>query len=181
MKLYVKKNYWVVLFLVLVAGKLYSQEIQPVSFTFVLENSKKGKDFRILIIKVNIEDDWYLYASDLDPDLGPQPTKITFKPDESYELIGKPLSIGVKEKFDRIWMSNVRILEKKGEFQQTIRILNNNPVIKGTIAYQTCSDMDGQCILGEEKFEISNKEDRFPIHTTNDAQQITAKRNVNNK
>ena len=52
-------------------------------------------------------------------------------------------------------MGNVRYIDESGGgFVQKIKILKENPVIKGTIVYSVCSTETGLCIFPEEEFEI---------------------------
>jgi DsbC/DsbD-like thiol-disulfide interchange protein len=42
-----------------------------------------------------------------------------------------------------------------GEFRQKVKILGENPIIKGSYSYQVCSDIDGKCIPFDEDFTLS--------------------------
>ena len=108
-----------------------------------------------LEFNVELDDTWQLYSTDLDPEVGPIPAKIEFEPHPSYALVGDPVPMAVKQKFDEIWLDYVRYLEKKGAFHQKIKILSQNPVIKGIITYQVCTTVDGMCVNPEEDFEFS--------------------------
>src|SRR5690606_30332971 len=73
---------------------------------------------------------------------------------------------------------------KTAEFRQTIKILKKDPVIKGTYAYQVCSDIDGKCISFDDEFEFSGftvtggagseSEQNIPAETT----ASSAKQNI---
>lgn len=108
-----------------------------------------------LIFKVNIIDDWYLYSSDVDPDLGPMPTEVEFEESESFEPIGGLIPIKAKEKYDNIWEGDVTYFEARGEFRQKIRILKSDLDIRGELSFQTCTDVDGQCIPGFKDFDFN--------------------------
>lgn len=107
-----------------------------------------------LIFKVKIIDDWYLYSSDIDPDVGPMVTEAEYEPNDSYELIGKLIPINAKEKYDEIWGADVTYFEKTGEVRQKIRILKKDLYIRGSLTFQTCTDIDGQCIPGGADFDF---------------------------
>ncbi|NVK84081.1 MAG: thioredoxin family protein [Cytophagia bacterium] len=108
-----------------------------------------------LIFKVNIIKDWYLYSSDIDPDVGPMVTEAEYEPNDSYELIGGLIPINAKEKYDEIWGTDVTYFEGKGEFRQKIRILKKDLDITGSLTFQTCTDVDGQCIPGGADFDFN--------------------------
>ncbi|WP_420388498.1 thioredoxin family protein [Roseivirga sp.] len=108
-----------------------------------------------LIFKVKIIDDWYLYSSDIDPDVGPMVTEAEFEPNESFEVIGPLMPVNAKEKYDDIWGADVTYFEKTGEFRQKIRILKKDLDIRGSLTFQTCTDIDGQCIPGGADFDFN--------------------------
>lgn len=107
-----------------------------------------------LIFKVRVIDDWHIYSSDLDEEVGPMPTEIHFEDIQGFELIGFLVPINPKKKYDEIWEGEVTYFEKEGEFRQKIKITSAHPVIKGTLDFQTCTDVDGQCIPGDQDFNI---------------------------
>lgn len=101
-----------------------------------------------LIFKATIIDDWYLYSSDIGEDIGPMPTEIIFEGNDSFEVIGDLIPIKAKKKFDEIWDADVTYFEGKGEFRQRIKILKKDLSILGELSFQTCTDVNGQCIPG---------------------------------
>ena len=107
-----------------------------------------------LIFKVSVIDDWHIYSSDLGEDIGPMPTEINFEDIQGFELTGPLVPINPKKKYDDIWEAEVTYFEKEGEFRQKIKITSTHPVIKGTLDFQTCTDVDGQCIPGDQDFSI---------------------------
>ncbi|MPR34650.1 disulfide bond formation protein DsbD [Cytophagaceae bacterium SJW1-29] len=105
-----------------------------------------------LIFKATIDPGWYLYSSDFAADLGPTLTEITLTPDASFEKVGKLKPINPKKKFEEVWQGDVTYFTGKAEFRQTVRILKQNPVIKAAANYQTCSEISGLCVLGDNNF-----------------------------
>ncbi len=105
-----------------------------------------------LIFKATITPGWYLYSSDFDADLGPTLTEITLTPDASFEKVGKLKPINPKKKYEEVWQGNVTYFTGKAEFRQTVRILKENPTIKAAANYQTCSEISGLCVLGDNDF-----------------------------
>lgn len=134
-----------------------AQIYDPASWKFLVR--EKGSDIGsqvTLEFKVELADTWLLYSTDQDPEVGPIPAEIEFEPHESYELVGDIEAIEVKEKFDSVWLDNVRYLDGKGTFNQKVKILSDNPRIKGTIKYQVCTTVDGMCIYPEQDFVFSD-------------------------
>ena len=105
-----------------------------------------------LVFSARIDLNWYLYSNDFDPDLGPMLTEFEFEPDGSFELIGQPLAVNPQKKFDDVWKGDVTYFKGSGEFRQRVRILTARPLIRSTVNYQVCSDIDGKCIPFEDDF-----------------------------
>ncbi len=108
-----------------------------------------------LVFTVTADKNWYVYANDFDPDCGPMLTTITFEKHPSFALVGELKAINPMKKHDEIFDCDVKIFKDKGEFRQRLRLLNANPVIKGVIEGQTCTEVDGRCIPFEVDFEIT--------------------------
>ena len=126
-----------------------------VGATEQLETAKLGETIAINI-KVILDDTWYIYSNDQDPDIGPRPTQVKFELHPSYVIVGALKPFKVKEKFDNIFMGPIRYIDETGGgFVQQIKVLQPNPVIRGTIVYSVCSMETGQCIFPEEEFEIN--------------------------
>ena len=60
-----------------------------------------------LIFKVRVIDDWHIYSSDLDEDIGPMPTEINFEGIQGFELVGSLVPVNPKKKYDDIWEAEV--------------------------------------------------------------------------
>ena len=108
-----------------------------------------------LVFRADIKPDWYLYSSDFDPNLGPQVTAFTFKPNDAYQLVGKVRAVKPKKKYDDLWGGEYTYFTEKAEFRQTVKILKANPRIEGKVEFQVCSEKDGKCIPGEEEFAFT--------------------------
>ncbi|MCX7638484.1 MAG: protein-disulfide reductase DsbD family protein [Cyclobacteriaceae bacterium] len=108
-----------------------------------------------LIFTVTTDKNWYVYANDFDPDCGPMLTTVTFEKHPSFTLVGGLQAINPLKKHDEIFDCEVKIFKDKGEFRQRIKVLSENPVIKGVIEGQTCTEVDGRCIPFEEDFVIT--------------------------
>ena len=128
-----------------------AQTAKPIRWSFSLsKNEVKQGEVIEIIMKAEILTDWYLYSSDFDPDLGPTVSSIVFENNGSFKAAGKLVPIAPKEKYDSLWGGKVRYFTKHAEFRQKVKVLKINPVIKGNLMYQVCSDKEGKCIPYEE-------------------------------
>lgn len=108
-----------------------------------------------IIFKAKIDQNWYLYSSDFDPELGPMVTEFQFEANDTYELIGGIVPQNPSKKYDSLWEGEYTYFKKEGSFKQKVKILKDDYVIKGIYVYQVCSDIDGKCIPFEEEFEFT--------------------------
>ncbi|MFC5271424.1 protein-disulfide reductase DsbD family protein [Adhaeribacter terreus] len=133
-----------------------AQILEPVKWSFDVSKKevKIGEEIE-LIFNATIDQDWYLYSSDFDPNLGPTVTTFKFKKSPAYEIIGKIKAVNPKKKFDDIWGGEYTYFVKTAQFRQKVKILQANPVIKGTYDYQTCTETDGKCIPFNEDFTFN--------------------------
>ncbi|MCF2500073.1 protein-disulfide reductase DsbD family protein [Dyadobacter chenhuakuii] len=123
------------------------------TYSFSKPEVKKGETVDLIFTAV-VDKDWYIYSSDFDPDLGPMLTTFNFEKNNTFDVVGKLKPQNPKEKFEEVWGGKVRYFEGKGVFKQTIKVLADNPVIKGASEYQTCSHVTGLCIPGNDDFEF---------------------------
>jgi thiol:disulfide interchange protein DsbD len=141
--------------LAVVSQNLPAQILTPARWSWAPERTTlRQRDEVDLIFTVVTDKNWYVYANDFDPDCGPMLTTITFEKNNSYETIGPLRAINPLSKHDEIFGCDVKIFKDRGEFRQRIRILSAQPVIKGVIEGQTCTEVDGRCIPFEVDFEI---------------------------
>jgi thiol:disulfide interchange protein len=123
------------------------------TFSFSKPEAKVGETVDV-IFKVDIDKGWHLYSNDFSPEVGPIPMSLKFTPHGSYQLVGKAKPIGAIKHFDEIFQGNVSFFNGKGEFHQTIKILQENPVIEGKYEGQACTDTDGRCVQENGKFKF---------------------------
>jgi thiol:disulfide interchange protein len=117
-----------------------------------------------LLVNARIDDKWHLYATDFDPNLGPVAFTFNFTKSLAYELVGKPKSIGSKHAHDEVFNGEVAYFEKTGQIRQRIRLLQPGLLtVKANVEYQSCTDVDGRCIPGEETLSFG------PIEVTGTA------------
>lgn len=144
------------IFFLLLSLCSYAQVLKPIKWTYEPSKSevKAGQQIDLIFTAI-VEKDWYLYSSDFDPDLGPQVTTFTFKPNDTYELVGKVKPVNPKKKYSEVFDGDYTYFTGKGEFRQTVKILKANPKIEGTSEYQVCTDVTGQCIPFEDDFAFT--------------------------
>lgn len=133
----------------------WCQILSPTQWSFSASKTRVNPGETIeLIFKVKIDEKWYIYSNDFDPNLGPVVTSFKFKKSDEYELKGKTLAINPKEKYDDVWGGKVRYFTGKAEFRQKIKVKAGLKSISGTYEGQTCTDVDGKCIPVEGDFQF---------------------------
>jgi hypothetical protein len=132
-----------VLFLVTAGTGSMAQILHPTNWTVTASKQeiKVGETFDV-VFDVVIDNGWYLYSSDFDPDLGPMVTEFVFEPDDSYERVGDIRPIDPKKKYDELWEGEYTYFTGKAQFRQTVRALAPELKIRGSYSYQVCSDVD---------------------------------------
>ncbi|HEX8425147.1 protein-disulfide reductase DsbD family protein [Hymenobacter sp.] len=133
-----------------------AQVLTPTKLSTALSQptAKVGEEVD-LIVNASIDDKWHLYATDFDPDLGPTTFTFSFTKSPAYELVGKPKSINSKKKFDDVFKGDITYFEKTGQIKQRIRVLQPGPLtVQAAVEYQTCTDIDGRCIPGDETLKF---------------------------
>lgn len=145
------------LFLSLLAVSMAgAQVLIPAKWQNRIAPAKPGAgDEAEIIFKAKIDQNWYLYSSDFDPELGPMVTEFQFEENDTYELVGGIVPQNPSKKYDSLWEGEYTYFKKEGSFKQKIRVLKDDFVIKGIYIYQVCSDIDGKCIPFEEEFEFT--------------------------
>ena len=145
-----------VLLLVPAGTDLLAQILNPATWSVTASKKevKIGETFEV-VFQVVIDNNWYLYSSDFDPDLGPMVTEFIFEPHPSYELVDGIRPIDPKKKYDELWEGEYTYFVGKAEFRQKVRVLTPDLKIKGSYSYQVCSDIDGKCIPFDDEFTVN--------------------------
>ncbi len=144
------------LFLVLLLGVLgrvaQAQILTPTHLSTALSQpTAKPGDELTLLVNARIDDKWHLYATDFSEDVGPVVFTLKFAPSAAYKLIGKPESVKSHHEQDDVFKGEVAFWEKTGQIRQRIKVLKPGPLtIKAEADYQTCTDVDGRCVPGNE-------------------------------
>lgn len=145
------------LLLLLSSFALKAQILKPATWNIQLsETSPAVGDEIEIIFHATVDDIWYLYANDFDPDCGPIPTEVVFEEKTNFQLVGGLKAINSQAKHDEIFDCPVKIFKKKGEFRQRIRVLGQPLNIAGSIEGQVCTEVDGKCVQFGEDFSFAN-------------------------
>lgn len=143
--------------LALFCGTAEAQILKPAKWTTsVSKTDVKAGDEIELIFKAHIDDRWYLYANDFDPDCGPMLTTIEFADIKNYQLVGELKAINPTNKHDETFDCDVKIFKHDGEFRQKIKVLGPITSITTTLQGQVCTEIDGKCVPFEEDFSFGD-------------------------
>lgn len=149
------KYLFIPIFLILWVNPSFSQIISPPQWDIQLsDQAPQTGDTTELILKATIPTNWYIYSNDFDPDLGPLLTELSLEDAKGVEKLGELKAIDPKIKYEEIWEGEVTYFEQEGLFRQKLLIVDDKTAIVGTLSYQMCSDVTGQCINYEEDFSI---------------------------
>lgn len=142
----------------LFVNSLSAQVLKPAKWTFSVnpQELQVGQEFE-LILEAKIDEGWYLYSSDFDPDLGPILTSLKVNLGKEFQLVGKLNPINPSKKYDEVWEGDVTYFKKKAKFIQKVKLLKPSTAISGVVDCQTCTDVDGRCINATEKFNLPLK------------------------
>lgn len=154
-----KRTILPLLLLFISIGLAQAQILEPVTWSASASPKKASiGDVITLEFTAKIEEDWYLYSSDFDPDLGPQVTRFEFAENGTFELVGGLQPIKPKKKYDDLWEGEYTYFVHEGSFQQKVRILQENIQIEALMRGQTCTDITGKCIPLEEEFKFDQSD-----------------------
>ncbi|GAA4375997.1 protein-disulfide reductase DsbD family protein [Hymenobacter koreensis] len=155
--------------LLLVAATSWAQVLEPTKLaTAVTKSAAKVGDEVELLVNARMDPTWHLYATDFDPDLGPTVFTFAWAKSPAYELVGAPKSVGTKKKFDTVFKGDVTYFENTGQIRQRIRLLQPGTLsIKADADFQSCTDVDGRCIPGQQSLVFG------PIEVTGAAAPAT--------
>ncbi|MEI6884973.1 MAG: cytochrome c biogenesis protein CcdA [Bacteroidota bacterium] len=132
-----------------------SQVLEPVKWTFKVEQTTPGE--AVLLLISNSERGWHTYSQKVVPD-GPSPTEFTFTKSSDYELVGKVIEPkGVSEKDPQFENMVITYFPDKAIFRQKIKVLSKKDfTIKGSVYFMCCNDRS--CIAPTDvEFEFAVK------------------------
>lgn len=127
----------------------------------IQQNSNSQGDTITVKITAEIPEEWYMYSSDFDPNLGPTVTEINFKEDPGFKILGSLKPFEAKRKYDPIFEGDYTYFTKKAIFTQRLLIEEENPVINAVASYQICSDINGQCIPFTNEIQVAGNSQSF--------------------
>ena len=129
-----------------------AQVLTPTHLSTALSQPKAAVGTEIeLIINAKIDPKWHLYATDFSDEVGPTVFTLKFAPSPAYELVGKPVSVKSHHAEDPVFKGEVAYWENTGQIRQRIKVLQPGALtIKADADYQSCTDVDGKCIPGNE-------------------------------
>jgi hypothetical protein len=155
--LQMKKIFFSLIVLLTLSVGINAQKITPAKWSWALSkpNPVIGETVDI-VFTLKMDKGWHHFATDFDEG-GPIITTIKFKPNDSYELVGKLKSINPIKKKDEVFEVNVAYFEGKGEIRQSVKILKDNIVIEGIHDGQACTDATGQCVPIKAAFKLEAK------------------------
>ncbi|AWM33361.1 protein-disulfide reductase DsbD family protein [Hymenobacter nivis] len=131
---------------------LTAQILVPTHLSTALSQptAKVGQEVELLV-NARIDEKWHLYATDFSEDVGPVVFTLKFAPSAAYALVGKPQSVKSHHQMDEVFKGEVAFWEKTGQIRQRIKVLQPGPLtIKAEADYQSCTDVDGRCVPGNE-------------------------------
>lgn len=128
----------------------------------------------ILRFEAQIPKDWYMYSSDFDQDVGPMVTEFIFSESDAFELVGEIKPVGQRKKYDDLWEGEYTYFTETAVFQQVVRVTGSSPVFQGSISFQICSDVSGQCIPFESDFSFNSSGEVHSVEKRENAGSISS-------
>jgi thiol:disulfide interchange protein DsbD len=186
---------FIVFFLSVAAGSLHAQILQPAKWKVAWSKQEmtEGEEVEV-VFRATIDEGWYLYSTDFDPNLGPMVTEFKFEAQRGYKVVGTVVPVSPKKKYDETWQGEYTYFIKKAEFRQKVQVLEAGSEVLATVSYQVCTDADGKCIPFEETFSLKvpklQKQKLVPpatdsqvdtvVETTVEKQEVELKPNAEN-
>jgi thiol:disulfide interchange protein DsbD len=151
----------------------FSQILDPVKWSFKVEQNKPEEATLLLIAKA--DKGWHVYSQDIPPK-GPIPTEFTFTKSANYELVGKVLEEKAIQENDPNFDMVLKFFADKAVFRQKIKVLSKKDfTIKGVLNFMCCDDK--QCLPPtdvEYEFRIRGNPNAGDIVTPKSVQETAA-------
>ncbi len=146
----------IVTLLLMVSSLSFGQILSPSKWKVELSKQEiKVGDVIDIVFKAKIDKSWHLYSNDFDPELGPILIEFDFEDHASYERIGKVKPINSHKHYNEIWEGEVSYFENTAEMRQQIKVKSLPLKVEGTFDFQSCSNVSGQCVLGDDEFDLN--------------------------
>ncbi|MHB1108270.1 MAG: protein-disulfide reductase DsbD family protein [Lutibacter sp.] len=141
-----------------------SQVMEAPEWKAEVQESTIAKDDTITVLfTAIIPQDWYMYSSDFDPNVGPIVTEFKFNESEQFRKLGNLEPIGQKKKYDELFEGEYTYFTKEAKFKQRFIVNLENPEINAMASYQMCSDVNGQCIPFESDISVLGNVPKKPL------------------
>lgn len=127
--------------LILSSIAAFGQDKVTWSANFDSENSN-------IILHADIAEGWHLYSQNLDNDMGPIPTEISFEENELVEFSDNTIEPEPKQSFDENFGANMSYFEKHVDFTNKVQVKEQTTVTI-TVMYMICNDQ--MCLPPTEK------------------------------
>ena len=171
-----KKLFIVLLALVLAPLFSNSQILDPVKWSFKVEQT--GLEEATLLLIAKADKNWHVYSQDIPPK-GPLPTEFKFTKSKQYELVGKvqePKPIMENDpNFDMV----LKFFADKVIFRQKIKVLSKTDfIVKGVLNFMCCDDK--QCLPPtdvEFEFRVKGNPNAVEAVKGGSADSVAAKAN----
>lgn len=133
------KNLFISLLLLAVSAVSFSQEANPVKWSFT---AKKIADKKYEVhLTATIDKGWHIY-SQTTPEGGPVRTTIAFGKNPLVNIEGAAAEVGkLEQHFEELFEVNVKQFSDKVDFVQVITLKTNVKTnLSGTIEFMVCND-----------------------------------------
>jgi thiol:disulfide interchange protein DsbD len=148
-----KKSSALLILLSVLATSSFAQILEPVKWSWqASKKSVKVGDEVDLVFTGKVDDTWYVYANEFDPECGPILTTITLTTDPSFKTVGTLKAINPKTKHDDAFDCDVKILKETAVFRQKIKVISRDLKISGTFNGQVCTEVNGRCVQFDVEF-----------------------------
>jgi hypothetical protein len=136
-----KKTIFFSIIITILTMHVQAQILTPVQWSYGAK--KINKIEAVVFIKATIDEGWHVY-SQLVKDGGPVKTTITFTPSKDYTTIGATTEPKPITKYEKVFSMDVSYFEGSVIFQQKVKLINGEAIVKGTLEYMTCNNK--QCL-----------------------------------
>lgn len=119
---------------------VHAEVVDPIKWSGSIVKIEEGL-YKVQLT-ADIEDGWYVYSQNIDPEVGPVPTSFMYNEAEGLELIGvtEETSSKVKEGMDPIWEAEIKKFAHDALFTQQIKLADPSIKITGSLEFMTCND-----------------------------------------
>lgn len=111
--------------------------LDPVQWSF---SSNKISDTEYEIIATaTIQEHWHVYATKLESNDGPVPTKLSINDNQEVEIVGEVVEVGNKKnEYDENFMMQLQYYENKLQLKQKIKLKNPTQTVSGMVNFMVC-------------------------------------------